>query len=175
MGPPGDHCRLDRLSSFSGGRDQAALRDPLPWHFLWWIWQHPELARNVKPVTWLISAEEIAAAQKDWHAACEICFRHATHRSKEIQRVMRVHRNPFEPIMCVLEAGSPLAQYRKITDEIIKRMPTKGVILVPPPRLCDPSSCCASAFISVSGRRTCGSCWSVREGTSQPPSAGSKK
>lgn len=88
-----------------------------------WLWQHPELARNVKPVAGLISAEEIAATQKDCHAACEICFRHATHRSKEIQRVMRVHRDPFEPIMCVLEADSSLAEYRKITDEIIKRMP----------------------------------------------------
>lgn len=27
---------------------------------------------------------------------------------------MRVHRDPFEPIMCVLEADSPLAEYRKI-------------------------------------------------------------
>ncbi|MBB4189313.1 hypothetical protein GGE07_005995 [Sinorhizobium terangae] len=36
---------------------------------------------------------------------------------------MRVHRDPFEPIMCVLEADSPLAEYRKITDEILKRMP----------------------------------------------------
>ncbi|MBP2238687.1 hypothetical protein J2Z31_005228 [Sinorhizobium kostiense] len=38
-------------------------------------------------------------------------------------RLMRVHRDPFEPIMCVLEADSPLAEYRKITDEILKRMP----------------------------------------------------
>lgn len=74
-----------------------------------WPWQHPELAHNVKPVPGLISAEEIAAAQKDWHAACEICFRHAAHRSKEIQRVIRVHRDPFELIMCVLEATIPPA------------------------------------------------------------------
>jgi hypothetical protein len=36
---------------------------------------------------------------------------------------MRVHRDPFEPIMCILEADSPLAEYRKITDEILRRMP----------------------------------------------------
>lgn len=88
-----------------------------------WLWQHPELARNVRPIPGLISAEEITVAQNDWHAACEICFRHAAHRSKEIQRVIRVHRDPFEPIMCVLEAESPLAEYCKITEEIIKRMP----------------------------------------------------
>ncbi|OAP50304.1 hypothetical protein ATB98_14920 [Sinorhizobium saheli] len=90
-----------------------------------WLWQHPELARNVTPIPGLISAAEIAAAERDWHAACETCFKHASHRSKEIQRVMRVHRDPFEPIMCVLEADSPLAEYRKITDEILKRMPNE--------------------------------------------------
>ncbi|WP_410176692.1 hypothetical protein [Sinorhizobium medicae] len=88
-----------------------------------WLWQHPELVRNVKPIPGLISAAEIAAAERDWHAACDTCCRHASHRSKEIQRVMRVHRDPFEPIMCVLEADSPLAEYRKITDEILKRIP----------------------------------------------------
>ncbi|PJR12752.1 hypothetical protein [Sinorhizobium meliloti] len=88
-----------------------------------WIWQHPELIQNVKPIPGLITAAEITSAQRDWHAACDICFKHATQRSKEIQRVARVYRDPFEPIMCILEAESPLAEYRKITDEIIKRMP----------------------------------------------------
>ncbi|ACP21990.1 hypothetical protein NGR_b05310 (plasmid) [Sinorhizobium fredii NGR234] len=88
-----------------------------------WLWQHPELVRNVTPIPGLISAAAIAAAERDWHAVCEACFKHASNRSKEIQRVMRVHRDPFEPIMCVLEADSPLAEYRKITDDILKRMP----------------------------------------------------
>lgn len=88
-----------------------------------WIWQHPELIQNVKPIPGLISADEIATAQRDWHAACDVCFKHASQRSKEIQRVARVHRDPFEPIMCILEADSPLTEYRKITDEIIKRIP----------------------------------------------------
>lgn len=35
----------------------------------------------------------------------------------------RVHRDPFERIMPVLEADSPLAEYRRITDEIVHRMP----------------------------------------------------
>ncbi len=38
---------------------------------------------------------------------------------------LRVHRDQFEPIMCVLVAPSPLAEYRKITDEILLRMPDK--------------------------------------------------
>lgn len=83
-----------------------------------WIRQHPELLRNVKPIDGLITTDEIAAARGDWHGACEDFHRHAANRSKEIQRVMRVHRDPFEPIMCVLEADSPLAEYRKITEDV---------------------------------------------------------
>jgi hypothetical protein len=44
-------------------------------------------------------------------------------RVKEIERVARVHRDPFEPIMPILEADGPLDEYRKITDEILARMP----------------------------------------------------
>lgn len=88
-----------------------------------WIRQHPELLKNVRPIEGLIALEEIEFATRDWNGACDSIHRHAANRSKEIQRVIRVHRDPFEPIMCVLEADSPLAEYRKITDEILKRMP----------------------------------------------------
>jgi len=88
-----------------------------------WIRQHPELLKHVRHIEGLIAPEEIEFASRDWHGACDAFHRHAANRSKEIQRVMRVHRDPFEPIMCVLEADSPLAEYRKITDEILKRMP----------------------------------------------------
>ncbi len=91
-----------------------------------WIRQHPELLRNVRPIAGLIEQGEIDFAARDWHGACDAFHRHAANRSKEIQRVMRVHRDPFEPIMCVLEAESPLAEYRKITDEIVKRMPDEN-------------------------------------------------
>lgn len=75
-----------------------------------WIRQHPELLQHVRPVEGLIAQEEIDFAIRDWHGACDAFHRHAATRSKEIQRVMRVHRDPFEPIMCVLEAESPLAE-----------------------------------------------------------------
>ncbi len=88
-----------------------------------WLRQHPELLQRVRPVPGLISQQEIDAAKGDWHGMCDLFFRHAGNRHKEIQRVMRVHRDPFEPIMTVLEAASPLAEYRKITDEILQRMP----------------------------------------------------
>ncbi|MBD8653856.1 hypothetical protein IFT66_22455 [Rhizobium sp. CFBP 13726] len=91
-----------------------------------WIRQHPELLTKVQPIEGLIAPEEIEFAARDWHGACDAFHRHAANRSKEIQRVMRVHRDPFEPIMVILEADSPLAEYRKITDEILKRMPDEN-------------------------------------------------
>ncbi len=91
-----------------------------------WIRQHPELLTNLRPISGLIEPEEIEFATRDWNGACDALHRHAANRSKEIQRVMRVHRDPFEPIMCVLEAESPLAEYRKITEEILERMPDEN-------------------------------------------------
>ncbi len=88
-----------------------------------WLRQHPELANCLVPISGLVTSEEIAFAKRDWHACCDTFYKYARNRSKEINRVMRVHRDPFEPIMCVLEAPSLLAEYRKITDEILIRMP----------------------------------------------------
>ncbi|WP_234889865.1 hypothetical protein V6582_21150 (plasmid) [Agrobacterium vitis] len=74
-----------------------------------WIRQHPELLKKVQPIEGLIAPEEIDFAARDWHGACDAFHRHAANRSKEIQRVMRVHRDPFEPIMVSLVIES-LAQ-----------------------------------------------------------------
>ena len=38
-------------------------------------------------------------------------------------RVARVHHDPFEPILPVLEAVSPVGEYRKIADEIAALRP----------------------------------------------------
>ena len=88
-----------------------------------WLRQHPQLLQRVRPIPGLISESEISDASNDWPGYCESYYRHLTSRLKEIQRVARVHRDPFEPIMCVLETDSPLSEYRKITDEILARMP----------------------------------------------------
>lgn len=88
-----------------------------------WLRQHGQLIHRVQPIPGLVSPEEIEGAKTDWHGACDSFFKHATGRVKEIQRVARVHRNPFEPIMPVLEAESPVGEYRKITEEILNRMP----------------------------------------------------
>lgn len=88
-----------------------------------WLRQTPRLADHLVPVPGPISAEEVAAARADWNAACDAMHRHGRGRIREVTRVSRVHRDPFEPILPILEAASPLTEYRRITEEIVRLMP----------------------------------------------------
>ncbi|MER8911421.1 hypothetical protein NKH99_27795 [Mesorhizobium sp. M0854] len=88
-----------------------------------WLRQHSELSEHLAPIPGLVSEDQIVTARVNWNEACDICHKHCTGRAKEIQRVAKVHRDPFETIMPILEADSPVGEYRKIADEIIQTMP----------------------------------------------------
>lgn len=88
-----------------------------------WLRQNPHLAMKLKPIAGLVTASDIDAARSDWPACCDVIHKFASVRAKEVQRVARVHRDPFEPILPILEADSPVGEYRKITEEILQRMP----------------------------------------------------
>lgn len=88
-----------------------------------WLRQSPEYAERLRPIPDLVSEGDILEVQADWPGACDRLHCHALARAKEVERVARVHRDPFEPILPILEADSPLAEYRKITDELARRMP----------------------------------------------------
>lgn len=88
-----------------------------------WLRQRRDIADRLVPVEGLVSQAEVDCAKANWDQACDQLNKHAVARAKEIERVARVHRDPFEPILVILEADSPLAEYRKITEEIVRRMP----------------------------------------------------
>jgi hypothetical protein len=88
-----------------------------------WLWQSPELGNRLQPIPGLVSQEDIELTRADWKGACARFYRHGAARAKEIQRVARVHRDPFEPILPVLESDSPVGAYREITEEILRLMP----------------------------------------------------
>jgi hypothetical protein len=90
-----------------------------------WIRQSPSLAARLRPVDGLISEADISLVHADWAAACDRLHEYGRNRIRELQRVVRVHRDPFEPILPVLEAPSPLAEYRKITEEILRHLPNE--------------------------------------------------
>lgn len=91
-----------------------------------WLRQSPHIARHLEVIPGLISVEDISRVQADWDTACEQLYQHTRLRNGEIERVARVHRDPFEPILVVLESEKPVAEYRKITDEIVRLMPDEG-------------------------------------------------
>jgi hypothetical protein len=95
-----------------------------------WISQTPKLACALSPITGFLSSKDVSRAQRNWPEACEILHKHANVRAKEIQRVARVHRDPFEPLLAVLEADRPLAEYRKIADEVLRLMPDEQIFPV---------------------------------------------
>ena len=91
-----------------------------------WLRQTPALADRLRPIDGMIGQDEIDRVRADWDGACDAFYKHARHRIREIERVARIHRDPFEPIMPVLEAASPVGEYRKITEEIVRLMPDEG-------------------------------------------------
>jgi len=88
-----------------------------------WLRQHPELADRLRPIPGLVSQEDVASVKADWAGACDAFYQYGFARANEIRRVARVHRDPFEPILPILEAESPLGEYRLIVQEIIRLMP----------------------------------------------------
>lgn len=88
-----------------------------------WLRQCPHLINRVGAIPGLITDDDVSGARANWADACETMHKHALGRAKEIARVARVHRDPFEPILPVLEAASPVGEYRKITEEILRVMP----------------------------------------------------
>jgi hypothetical protein len=90
-----------------------------------WLLQHPELARNLVPIAGFISAGDIHRARKDWKAQCVAAREYAKARLRDIRHAQRFHRDTFEPILPLLDADSPLAGYRKISQELMKWLPSR--------------------------------------------------
>lgn len=88
-----------------------------------WLTQTPQLVGRLQTFPGLVTGSDIEAAKSDWAAACNELHRFALIRSKEVGRISRVHHDPFEPILPVLEASSPVSEYRKIADEVRAHRP----------------------------------------------------
>jgi hypothetical protein len=91
-----------------------------------WLRQMPKIAERLAPIPGLLSVEDIDRARRDWDGTCDTAQRHGLARFKEIARVVRVHRDPFEPILPILEDENPVGAYRQITLEILRRMPDRN-------------------------------------------------
>lgn len=90
-----------------------------------WLRQNPQLGRRLHPLPGLLNAEEAQAITSCWGSACDTAHHFLDRRRREVARIARVHRDPFEPILPVLQAPSPLREYRRIGEEIIRNMPDR--------------------------------------------------
>lgn len=88
-----------------------------------WLWQNPHLAEGLCPIPGVVAEADVETVAADWAGACERIHRHAAVRAGEVRRLSRVHRDPFEPILAVLDTDSPVGVYRTITSEVLSRMP----------------------------------------------------
>jgi hypothetical protein len=88
-----------------------------------WIRQHPELAFRLAPIPNIVTRTDIRKARRDWASCCGTTVEFIRSRLRELRRIYRPHRDPFEPILPVLNSDSPLSQYRRIADEILRNMP----------------------------------------------------
>ncbi|MCP8891517.1 hypothetical protein [Sphingomonas faeni] len=88
-----------------------------------WLRQRPAIAADIAVIDGLVTEDDVAHARADWDGLCDRAHDHCLRRAKDIQRMVRVHRDPFEPILAILETDRPLATYRRITAEIAGRIP----------------------------------------------------
>jgi hypothetical protein len=88
-----------------------------------WLRQNPQLAARLTPIEALVSQDDITKARLSWDRQCDETYVYAKDKAKELLYSRRVHRNPFEPILPIVNAESPLGEYKKILDEILRRAP----------------------------------------------------
>jgi len=88
-----------------------------------WIRQNASLADHLVPIKGLVTPSDIRKARKDWSGTCDKAIIYLKSRIRELNRVIQVHRDPFQPILAVLNVDAPLAEYRKIADEVLRDFP----------------------------------------------------
>jgi len=81
------------------------------------------LAKHLCPISGLITKSDIRKVRQDWGRACDATWEYAKDKTQEVAHLMRVHRDPVEQINPILKSHSPLGEYRKIVEEILKRLP----------------------------------------------------
>ena len=116
-------CRKRR--GFFTRFEQSLLRDfrSLTRAGTGWMVQRPDLADELAPISGIISDADVSAVRRNWVEACATLHQYAKSRSKDLGRILRRHRDAFAPITVILNSESPLGEYRKIADEVMKHMP----------------------------------------------------
>ncbi|WP_277792778.1 hypothetical protein [Caulobacter endophyticus] len=73
----------------------------------------------------VITPEDVNRAQADWDAYCDEACAKFSAWAKDVKRVAKVHRDPFEAILPILEADNPAQVYARIPAEILRALPDR--------------------------------------------------
>ncbi|WP_152540631.1 helix-turn-helix domain-containing protein [Sulfitobacter pontiacus] len=87
------------------------------------IAQTPNFGQKLYHVPGLISEYTVDKVKECWSAACSDAKQHINQRIKNVVEASKKGRDPFEALLPVLTADSPLNEYYKIVQEIRLRMP----------------------------------------------------
>lgn len=97
-----------------------------------WLRQRPDLVERLEPVPRHLSASTITDIRADWEKACDKAYDAYLKRRRRIQGLAKgrtpvrtgKHRDPFMPILPVLNDPAPLVRYRQILDEMLRYRPS---------------------------------------------------
>ena len=90
-----------------------------------WLRQHPELANRLRPISGVLDIKEIQIAKRNWATTCDKAFEDAHCRRNELTYVVQPHRDTYGNVMAVLSKDSPLKEYLKIGNEMLRHMPSE--------------------------------------------------
>jgi hypothetical protein len=95
-----------------------------------WLRQNPELATRLRVIRYLtttefVSQEFILRAQINWDAICDEAFSSYNHLIKEIQPLIHVSRNPFQPIEGIVTMDNPMKAIEILVGEIRDNLPNE--------------------------------------------------
>ena len=97
-----------------------------------WLRQRPNLVERLEPIPRHLSASTITDIRADWEKACDKAYDAYLKRRRAIQSLAKgrnsartgKHRDPFLPILPVLNDPEPLVRYRQILGEMLRYRPS---------------------------------------------------
>jgi hypothetical protein len=91
-----------------------------------WIRQRRDLADHLKTIPGFIDNAFIKRARNDWDAVCGEALSYYNNLATNIEDIAEQIRDPFEPILPILESDNPIAALKLLADNVINDMPDQS-------------------------------------------------
>ena len=88
-----------------------------------WLRQRPDLADKLKPIPGLIDHKFIIRAKGDWDAVCDEAYASYMELAEAVEESAEKLRDPFEPILPIINAENPFSALRVFAQNIYDDRP----------------------------------------------------